>query len=247
MRRVGIAAFENKQRSAQQFSDLSVSLNQQQSEELAYQLEVFRSSLAYFAVEHAKEIRSIPSFRAKFAQMCANMGVDILASSRDSGSGKGKSLWSNLIGKDVNEFYLEVAVKVIEQSKLTRDTNGGFLKVSEVKKRLAKSTPPLELNDNDIEQAVKSLRILGKGFDIIEIVDVPYIRSVQSELSTDQTSVLAACETKGFVTVMHLRDNLSWEPVRSVTVLSDMVAAGILWVDEQGIETEYWAPSWIEK
>ena len=249
MRKVGIAAFENRERSAQQYSDLSSMLIQKQSAELANQLEVFRSSLAYFAVEHAKEIRTNAAFRTQFAQMCANIGVDPLPSSRDnSSSNKGKSsMWASLLGRDVNDFYFEVAVKVIEQTRITKDTNGGILAVSEVKRRLASASPPVDVSDDDIERAVRSLAVLGKGLDLVEIGGTRYIRSVQSELSSDQSAVLAACEALGYVSVSLLRDNLGWEPVRAVTVLDEMVRAGMLWIDEQGLETEYWAPSWIER
>lgn len=245
MRKVGLAAFENRERSAQQYSDLSTSLIRQQSKELSTQLEVFRSTLAYFAVEHAQEIRTNPSFRTQFAQMCANIGVDPLASSRQNK--KGGSLWANLLGRDVNDFYFELAVKVIELSRITRDTNGGLIAVSEIQRRLANASPPLDVTQDDVERAVKSLKVLGKGFDLVQVAGTQYIRSVPSELSSDQSAVLAACEALGFVSVSILRDNLSWEPVRSSYVLDDMVRAGVIWVDEQGLETEYWAPSWIEK
>lgn len=246
MRKVGIAAFENRERSAQQYSDLSSTLIQKQSAELANQLEKFRSSLVYFAVEHAQEIRTNPAFRSQFAQMCANIGVDPLTSSRDSNKGK-SSMWTSLLGRDVNDFYFEVAVKVIEQSRITKDTNGGILAVSEVKRRLGNAAPPVDVTDGDIERAVQSLSVLGKGFDLIEIGGTRYIRSVQSELSSDQSSVLAACEALGYVSVSILKDNLDWESVRALTVLDEMVRAGMLWIDEQGLETEYWAPSWIER
>ncbi len=156
-------------------------------------------------------------------------------------------MWASLLGRDVNDFYFEVAVKVIEQTRITKDTNGGILAVSEVKRRLASASPPVDVSDDDIERAVRSLAVLGKGLDLVEIGGTRYIRSVQSELSSDQSAVLAACEALGYVSVSLLRDNLGWEPVRAVTVLDEMVRAGMLWIDEQGLETEYWAPSWIER
>lgn len=245
MRKVGLAAFENRERSAQQYSNLSTSLIQQQSKELSTQLEVFRSTLEYFAVEHAQEIRTNPSFRSQFAQMCTNIGVDPLASSRQSK--KGGSFWASTLGKDVNDFYYELAVKVIQLSRFTRDTNGGLIAVSEIQRRLANSSPPLEVTHDDIKRAVESLKILGNGFGLVEVAGTQYIRSVPSELSSDQSAVLAACEALGFVSVSILGDNLNWDPARSSTVLDEMVRAGVIWVDEQSFETEYWAPSWIEK
>lgn len=246
MKRVGIAAFENHAQTAQQYSDLSHNLLEEQSKELSTQLEVFRSTLAYFAVEHAAEIRTNPTFRTEFARMCTTIGVDPLASS-NSNSKKGGSLWASILGKDVNDFYFELAVKVIEISRITRDENGGLISAFAVKARLSRSSPPVDVTIDDIERAVKSLKVLGKGFELVEIAGTKYIRSVPSEMSSDQSAVLEACEAMGYVNISMLRDNLKWEPARSQTILNDMVASGILWVDNQGkVETAYWTPSWIE-
>lgn len=246
MRRVGIAAFENKTNTAKQYSALSSTLLEEQTNELANQLEVFRSSLAYFAVEHAAEIRTNPTFRTEFARMCATIGVDPLASS-NANSKKGGSFWASILGKDVNDFYFELAVKVIEISRVTRDENGGLIAVNAVKSRLARSSPPLDVTVDDLERAVKSLNVLGKGFELVDIAGTKYIRSVPSEMSSDQSAVLGACEVLGYVSISMLRDNLNWEPARSQTILNDMVASGTLWIDSQNqVETAYWAPSWIE-
>lgn len=247
MRRVGIAAFDTNAQTKQQYSDLSQTLLEQRSRELETQLEVFRSSLEYFAVEHAADIRTNPSFRTEFARMCAAIGVDPLASS-NSNSKKGGSLWASLLGNKVNDFYYELAVKVIEISRITRDENGGLISVTAVKSRLAKSSPPVDVSNDDIEQAVNALKTLGKGLDLVEIAGTRYIRSVPSEMSQDQSSVLEACQVLGYVTIAMLRDNLNWKAARSQTVLNDMVASGTLWIDSQNpVETSYWAPSWMEK
>ncbi|VVT44164.1 uncharacterized protein SAPINGB_P000325 [Magnusiomyces paraingens] len=248
MRPVGIAAFENSKRKQQQYSDLSNALIESQTRELTTQLEVFRSSLAYFAVSHAHEIRTNPSFRTEFARMCATIGVDPLASSNTS-SASGGSMWASLLGKDVNDFYYELAVKVIEICRATRDQNGGLIPVSALCARLARAAPPVEASPDDIERAVKSLRALGSGFEVVDVAGASYVRSVPKELSQDQAAVLAACDALGCVTVDLLHDNLHWSPARSQTVLTDMVASGTLWVDSQyqGGRTAYWAPSWVER
>ncbi|ANB13279.1 ESCRT-II subunit protein SNF8 [Sugiyamaella lignohabitans] len=244
MKRVGLAAFDTKHRAA--FDDLSSNILQEQVEQLNTQLSVFQSALAYFAVEHAADIRNNPEFRAEFSRMCTTIGVDPLAGSSSNNQG---SLWANMLGKDVNDFYFELAVRVIEICRLTRDTNGGLISVSEMKTRLADKSQlrPIEVTEDDIERSVKSLKSLGRGFELVQLGTHKkmMIRSVPSELSNDQTVVLGACEALGYVTVTMLHDNLGWIHVRSRTVLGDMVAAGLLWADTQGVETEYWAPSWL--
>ena len=68
------------------------------------------------------------------------------------------------------------------------------------------------------------------------------IRSIPKELSGDQSRVLEAIQVLGYVTVTMLRDNLQWERERSETVLEDLLAGSMVWVDLQAPEAEYWAP-----
>ncbi|KJZ76229.1 hypothetical protein HIM_04311 [Hirsutella minnesotensis 3608] len=70
--------------------------------------------------------------------------------------------------------------------------------------------------------------------------------SVPRELSSDQAAVLEAAQVLGHVSVGMLRDNLGWEGARCRTVIDDLVAQGMLWVDKQtGGEWEFWSPSFM--
>lgn len=245
MKKVGLAAFEDKRAA---FDDLGASIQQTQVEQLNTQLSVFQSALNYFAVEHAAEIRTNPTFRSEFAKMCTAIGVDPLASS--SSNQKNGSLWASLLGKDVNDFYFELAVRVIEICRQSRNENGGLISVSEVKTRLAHPSQPrpIEVTIDDIERAVETLGDLGQGIKLVELANshTKMIRSVPSELSNDQAMVLEACQALGYVSLSILRDNMGWNNMRVQTVLDDMVVAGLLWVDDQSIEREYWVPSYME-
>lgn len=73
--------------------------------------------------------------------MCAAIGVDPLAASssggKDGGSGGGiGSLWSQMLGTSVNDFYFELAVRVVEVCGVTREENGGLIGVKEVRERI---------------------------------------------------------------------------------------------------------------
>jgi ESCRT-II complex subunit VPS22 len=46
------------------------------------QLSLFKSKLEEFALQHKADIRRDPVFRAQFHTMCANIGVDPLASNK---------------------------------------------------------------------------------------------------------------------------------------------------------------------
>lgn len=68
------------------------------------------------------------------------------------------------------------------------------------------------------------------------------IRSIPKELNTDQSRVLEAIQVLGYVTVAMLVDNLGWENERAETVLEDLLADSLVWIDLQAEEKEYWAP-----
>ena len=68
------------------------------------------------------------------------------------------------------------------------------------------------------------------------------IRSVPKELNTDQSTVLEAIQVLGYVTCSMLEDNLNWEHARAETVIQDLLADSLVWVDAQAPEKEYWSP-----
>lgn len=138
---VGLAAFDRSRLTSAQFASHGSSLRSTNAQALETQLAVFRSLLQSFAQTHAKEIRSNPSFRAQFARMCAAIGVDPLASSSSSsssssGSSGSGSIWAQLLGRSVNDFYFELAVRVVEVCGATRAENGGLIGVRELRERV---------------------------------------------------------------------------------------------------------------
>lgn len=145
----------------------------------------------------------------------------------------------------MNDFYFEVAVRVVELCRETRSENGGLIGVEECRRRVGKGRAigsGLEVTEDDILRAVKSLKPLGSGFSIISVGSKQYIRSVPKELNTDQATVLEAIQVLGFVSVSMLRLNLNWEKARAQTVVDDLLADGLVWLDAQGDENEYWSP-----
>lgn len=95
---------------------------------------------------------------------------------------------------------------------------------------------------DDILHAVECLKPLGSGFSIVTVGSKQMIRSIPKELSTDQSTVLEAIQMLGFITTSMIEDNLGWEPERAETVLEDLLADSLVWVDLQAKEKEYWAP-----
>jgi ESCRT-II complex subunit VPS22 len=208
--------------------------------------------------------------------MCAVIGVDPLASSAGAGGKEGEgSLWSQLLGGSVNDFYFELAVRVVEVCGETREENGGLIGVKEVRERimrtrmeggaeiteyaaLSRSSHAIpgptkfsnEITDNltdsdDILRAVRSLAPLGSSYSTLTVGNKLYIRSVPKELNTDQSAVLEAAQLLGYVTVSMLMLNLRWPRARARTAIDDLVAESMLWVDKQCQEWEYWSPGFM--
>lgn len=95
---------------------------------------------------------------------------------------------------------------------------------------------------DDILRSVKSLTPLSAGFSILRVGNKQYIRSIPKELNSDQATVLEVIQVLGYVSESMLRANLHWERARAQTVIDDLVADGLVWVDAKGPEKEYWSP-----
>ncbi|KAH8910320.1 ESCRT-2 complex [Coniochaeta sp. PMI_546] len=242
---VGLAAFDRSRITSAQYASHGSSLRTSDAAALETQLAVFRSLLQQFAQTHAKDIRSNPSFRAQFARMCAAIGVDPLAAS--STREGGGSIWAQLLGRSVNDFYFELAVKVVEVCSETRGENGGLIEVRKVREAIMMSRMEgaPDVTEDDILRAVGTLKPLGSSYSVIKVGSKPYIRSVPKELNIDQSAVLEAVQVLGYVSVSMLMVNLKWSRPRAQTALEDLMGEGMLWVDKQCAEWEYWSPGFM--
>ncbi|KAI9797265.1 MAG: hypothetical protein M1833_005561 [Piccolia ochrophora] len=250
---VGLGAFDRRNLTSAQYASHGDTLRSEHLTSLTTQLSVFQSLLHQFSLTHAKDIRSNPSFRAEFARMCNAIGVDPLAGSnirKDGVAGTaGGSFWAQMLGGSVNDFYFELAVRVVEVCRSSRGVNGGLIGVSECRIKIAKGRGvggEMEVSDDDILRAVRSLKPLGSGFAIVKIGQKQMIRSVPKELNTDQSKVLEAIQVLGYVTASMLQVNLDWDHARSQTVIDDLLADSLVWVDLQVREPEYWSPQFMQ-
>jgi len=184
--------------------------------------------------------------------MCNAIGVDPLAGSNVKGAGSGASgkgsVWAKMLGSSVNDFYFELAVRVVEVCRETRSENGGMIAVSEVQKRVTKGRAGLvgggmDVTEDDILRAIESLEPLGGMFKPQTLGGSKFIRSVPKELNPDQSTVLEVIQVLGYVTISMLQDNLAWERARAIAVIDDLVADSLVWVDSQAEEMEFWSPA----
>lgn len=224
------------------YLQLGQALTQRHSDELAAQLAVYQSALVNFASEHGETIKNNPDFRSSFTQMCYLIGVDPL-----------ELLLFLSQQKKNDNFYLGLAVRIVEMCQETRDLNGGLISLKELRCRFQDSlSVPVEISEDDIIRGMALLGDLGQGFAVLDISHKKWIKlsgSSEKGISSDHRKVYEAAEFMGgYVTKRILRDNYGWDSVRLKNVLDDMILNGYLWIDAQGgREWQYWEPSWISK
>lgn len=138
-------------------------------------------------------------------------------------------------------------MRVVEVCGATRGENGGLIGVRELRERLSRGRMEgaPEIADDDVLRAVGTLKPLGSSYSVVRVGSKPYIRSVPKELNTDQSAVLEAAQVLGYVSVSMLMVNLRWARARAQTAVDDLLGEGMLWVDKQAPEWEYWSPGFM--
>ncbi|KAL0235344.1 hypothetical protein GEMRC1_001926 [Eukaryota sp. GEM-RC1] len=183
----GIAAIKRQQQFQQRAKALGDELTAQKLQEFKQNYDNFQQKLHDFARKHRKRINSDPQFRYRFWQMCSELNVDPLSSS--------KGLWDQL---GMGDFYYSLAVQIAHICLETRSLNGGLICLEDLLQHLAKRrrSNSEALSIDDIKRAVKSLKILGPGFDLVTLLKKTLIRSIPEEFSNDETEILKLAEKR---------------------------------------------------
>ncbi|KAL7500744.1 hypothetical protein ACHAWT_009016 [Skeletonema menzelii] len=215
-------------------------------------VEKLETKLSDFAKLHKHEIQLDPAFRAKFLEMCALLGVDILSSE--------KGFWGKL---GMGDFFYELSVKVAEVCLASRSRNGGIIRVGEVNEILSQrgtrfkfsESKKSSYSDDDIITAVKKLSALGSGFRTVTVGRSVMIISVPEELDDDHMQILNLAQddscgsgTYGVITIRDIETALSWDEDRCERALEKLMGKGMVWLDvnNEG-EKSYWFPSLWKK
>ncbi|KAK6456818.1 sucrose non-fermenting [Scheffersomyces xylosifermentans] len=233
------------------YSKLGQSLNERHTDQLSTQLSVFQSALVNFAREHGEEIKQNSEFRNKFTQICQSVGIDPLDLLLYSGS-VSKTSKSQSSKTQSDNYFISLAVRIVEVCQETRDINGGLIPLKELVSIIRENSYiNIEVTESDVEKSLSTLNTLGKGYDILTIHDKKWLKftsALGGSISNDQKKVYELCGFMGgYVTYRLLRDNYAWDKLRCKTVIDEMIMNGFLWVDSQGegAEWQYWEPSWI--
>eukprot|EP00126_Sphaerothecum_destruens_P000260 Sdes_comp10307_c0_seq1m1945 len=240
MRRgVGLKSLQRKKEAREKFAEVGSDLADMQIETMTHLMNEFKSNLEQFAQKHRKDIRKDPLFRVHFQKMCNKIGVDPLASN--------KGFWGQLLG--VGDFYYELGVKIIEVCLTSRSTNGGLIELVELQKKLkkARGTSAEDISVEDIETAIKKLKVLGSGFDIFKVGDHKVVQSVPVELNMDHAAILTLADRQsGSLSVQDVQQELGWTPARTETVISQLLREGMCWIDLQAPDVIlYWFPGLV--
>jgi len=234
---IGVAGLQKKNQSQQSYRDKGSEIQSASLEQLKEVLPRFKANLEEFAKKYKKEINANPEFRKYFSEMCSKIGVDPLASN--------KGFWAEMLG--VGDFYYELAVQIIEVCLKTRSRNGGLIAVDELRSHLEKmrGKKSQAISNDDIERAVRKVKILGAGFQLISVGSHTMVQSVPCELNIDHTTVLVLAQENKFVTSIMLEKDLKWTKDRIRSVLDLLVRESMAWIDDQSEtgQRAYWFPS----
>ncbi|KAI8910183.1 EAP30/Vps36 family-domain-containing protein [Gorgonomyces haynaldii] len=231
MRKVGIAGIQQKSIQNQIFQQKQQELQQKQLGLMKEQLEIFRANLQEFATKYSHRIKKDPVFRQRFNQLCANIGVDPLASQ--------KGFWSVLMG----DFYHELGVLVVQVCIDTRTENGGLIDLDELVRLVGQKK---KVDKEDVIQSIKRLGPLGSGFQVLKVGNKQMVQSVPKELNQDALQVLELAQVTGFVTLPLIQNKYQWDTERIQQVLDHLIQDQICWIDTHPIDSEYWVAGFFQ-
>jgi ESCRT-II complex subunit VPS22 len=248
-RGAGVSAIAHRDALDAKFRALGVERAKEREEQTKEQLAKFTASLEQFAAAHRSDIRADPEFRAAFHAMCANVGVDPLASR--------KSAWGQLLG--FGEFYVELAVCVADCCLASRAHDGGLCTLDALVERVNKRRGSVagDVSTDDVERAIEALGALGGGWSVDASASASaslgrnksnkMVRSVPLEMSDDVNACIArARETShGCLSASALAETSGWTLERARDALESAVKLGISLVDDQHESgaRAYWFPA----
>jgi len=234
----GLASVDRNKLAKQRFAAKGTELADAEISHMVKQLDSFKEYLETFAAKHQADIKKNAEFRKHFQKLCAQIGVDPLASSR--------GFWSEILG--VGDFYYELGVQVTEACLATKPKNGGLIPMDELHRVVLKGRgrSRQDVTQDDLCQAIKKLSVLGSGFKILSLQHGQLVQSVPSELNLDHTTLIQMAQKTGYTSMSELENELKWDRLRIKPLLDYLLKEGMIWIDEQNPKEElYWVPGFF--
>ncbi|MES1921558.1 ESCRT-II subunit protein snf8, partial [Bonamia ostreae] len=195
----GISSLKNRQRQKEAYKKTGLDLSKEQTKHLKEGIKKFEKNLTDFALKYKSKINKNPVFRHQFQEMCNKIGIDPLISNR------------SLIGKltGLGNFYVELAVKIINICLKTRNENGGIILISSLLKKIGNN-----INETDIKKAIEKISKFDKSFRIEKFAGGEFLISVPFEINNDFGQILNSLKSKNGVNFQFLNKDLNWDKNR---------------------------------
>ena len=248
-RNVGLSSLSRDTERLASFNALSTDISRAQLDVLSAQLATFQTALRTFATKHRAKIARDPTFRAQFSAMCAQLGVDPLG----GGAQRGGS-WASLLG--IGDWTYALAVQVVDVCLVRRERTGGLVDLDEVIAavgRLRGGGAADQVTEADVTSALRALEPLGAGYAIVTLPGSGrrMVRCVPAEFDRDALVVLECCASARHRAPKTTQADLlafmraaAWTADRAKAALDKaLLVDGLVWIDEQAEEPEYWSPS----
>lgn len=119
-----------------------------------------------------------------------------------------KGFWADLLG--VGDFYYELGIQIIEACIVSRINDGGLTELSEIMRRVQvmrgsnnnSKQQQQQISEDDIVRAIKTLKPLSGGYEVLPIGDRKLVRSVPKELDKDQSALLLLAQVNCHLLIM---------------------------------------------
>jgi ESCRT-II complex subunit VPS22 len=182
-------------------------------------LKSFKDRLIDFSRSHQKEILQKPEFRFQFHEMCKQVGIDPISSSKNVFSDFG-----------VGRFYYELSIQVVDICYSTRSQNGGIIQITELKRLLELMRHNKDvITINDIMKAIEKLKILNSGYSVYKVGKQILVQSVPTAFNEDNKLLMAlAQDLNGHFGKNDIIRKYNWDEDRIKTALDDMLKEGIV-------------------
>lgn len=223
---MGIAALQAKSAHGAAAREVGATVQADRLAHLQRQVQTFKTRLSEFASKHREDINADAELRATFTQLCADIGVDCLASST--------GWWAKTLG--LGDHYFSLAVRVIHACDRLCGGTAGTVPVPLLAEQLRASDRGRELSisHDDVVHAVDAVRCLGSSLRVTQINGVQHVSTTTAELSTDSTQVLALfdrAKPHPALSVQAMCAELRWETKRANAVIQALSKQGVLWWD----------------
>eukprot|EP00879_Flechtneria_rotunda_P025684 GHRR01027320.1.p1 GENE.GHRR01027320.1~~GHRR01027320.1.p1 ORF type:complete len:176 (+),score=49.09 GHRR01027320.1:395-922(+) len=145
--------------------------------------------------------------------------------------------WANLLASAVHLYGCSNSMPLADSYSLLHPfyiVSPGMIELGQLRAAVTRRRGRLAdpVSDDDIIRAIKKLKVLGSGIDVISIGPRTYIRSAPGELNMDKNRVMELAQAKGYISAGELAARAGWSHQRCNQVLEELLKEGLAMVDD---------------